>query len=78
MVFFHDFIVGQSDLSVQYMGSRPIFADAMKPAVEQNLVITLPDELIKALEKATKLLKVDADELATQVLSEWLKSQGFS
>lgn len=58
--------------------AKKIFSEAMKPAVEQNLVITLPDELIKALAKATKSLKVDADELATQILSEWLESQGFS
>jgi hypothetical protein len=50
----------------------------MKPAVEQNLVISLPTDLIEALKKATKSLKVEADELAVQILSEWLESQGFA
>ena len=58
--------------------AKKIFEEAMKPAVEQNLVITLPDELQKALTAATRKLKLDPEELATQVLSEWLESQGFS
>jgi ParB/RepB/Spo0J family partition protein len=58
--------------------AKKIFAEAMKPAIEQNLVITLPDELMKALREATKALKLDPEELAAQVLSEWLESQGFS
>jgi ParB family chromosome partitioning protein len=58
--------------------AKKIFEEAMKPAVEQNLVITLPDELLKALTAATRKLKLDPEELATQVLSEWLESQGFS
>lgn len=58
--------------------AKKIFNEAMKPAVEQNLVISLPSDLIEALKKATKSLKVEADELAVQILSEWLESQGFA
>lgn len=58
--------------------AKKIFEEAMRPAVEQNLVITLPDELLKALTAATKKLNLDPEELATQALSEWLESQGFS
>jgi ParB/RepB/Spo0J family partition protein len=55
-----------------------ILKEATKPSVEQNLIITLPDELIAALRKATKSLSIEADELAAQVLTEWLRNQGFT
>jgi ParB family transcriptional regulator, chromosome partitioning protein len=58
--------------------AKKILTEAMKPAVEQNLVISLPTELIDALKKATKSLKIEADELATQILTEWLENQGFA
>ncbi len=58
--------------------AKKIFNEAMKPAVEQNLVISLPTDLIEALKKATNALKVEADELAVRILSEWLESQGFA
>lgn len=58
--------------------AKKLFNEAMKPAVEQNLVISLPSELIEALQKATKILKIEADELATQILTDWLESQGFA
>lgn len=58
--------------------AKKIFTEAMKPAVEQNLVISLPSTLIEALRKATKSLKVEADDLAVQILSEWLETQGFA
>jgi ParB family chromosome partitioning protein len=67
--------LGKNNVSAS---AKKIFNEAMKPAVEQNLVITLPSELLRALEKATKSLNLEADELATQILSEWLESQGFS
>jgi ParB-like chromosome segregation protein Spo0J len=55
-----------------------ILKEATKPTVEQNLIITLPDEVIAALKKATKSLSIEADELAAQVLTEWLRAQGFT
>lgn len=58
--------------------AKKIFTEAMKPAVEQNLVISLPSELIEALRRATAKLNVEPDELAMQVLAEWLESQGFA
>jgi ParB/RepB/Spo0J family partition protein len=58
--------------------AKKIFDEAMKPAVEQNIVITLSDQLIHALSRATASLKLDPDQLATQILSEWLDRQGFS
>jgi ParB/RepB/Spo0J family partition protein len=58
--------------------AKKIFDEAMMPVIEQNIVITLPDQLMKALEKAMRSLKVDAEELTTQILSDWLDKQGFS
>jgi ParB family chromosome partitioning protein len=58
--------------------AKKLLSEAMKPAVEQNLVISLPTELIEALKKATAKLKIEPDELATQILTDWLESQGFS
>jgi hypothetical protein len=49
----------------------------MKPHVEQNIIISLPDELREALVKATKSLSIEPEELAAKVLTDWLRSQGF-
>lgn len=58
--------------------AKKIFTEAMKPAIEQNIVITLPNKLIEALQRATNKLKLEPEELATQILSDWLEGQGFS
>jgi len=57
--------------------AKHILEEAMKPHVEQNMVITLPDEVRKALSKATKSLSIEPEELAAKVLSDWLRAQGF-
>ncbi len=58
--------------------AKKIFTEAMKPAIEQNIVITLPNKLIEALQRATNKLKLEPEELAAQILSDWLEGQGFS
>ena len=55
-----------------------ILKEAMKPHVEQNLIITLPDEIREALKKATSKLDMDPAELAAKVLGDWLRSEGFA
>lgn len=55
-----------------------IVREAMKPHVEQNLIISLPDELRTALAKATSSLSMEPGELAAKVLSDWLRSEGFA
>lgn len=57
--------------------AEDILAHAMKQHVEENLIISLPEELRKALVKATKSLDMEPNELAAKVLSEWLMNQGF-
>ncbi len=57
--------------------AEDILDHAMKQHVEENLIISLPEELRKALVKATKSMDMEPDELAAKVLSDWLTNQGF-
>jgi len=65
---------GESD---QKASAEDILEQAMKPHVEQNIIITLPDDLRAGLLKATKSLEMEPDELAAKVLTDWLRNQGF-
>lgn len=60
-------------------GATPerILDEAMKPHVEQSIVISLPDDVRKGLLAATKSMSMEADELAAKVLMDWLRGQGF-
>jgi ParB family chromosome partitioning protein len=57
--------------------AKQILKRAMQPHVEQNIIISLPDDLRHALLKATKSLSVEPEELAAKVLGDWLHAQGF-
>ncbi len=54
-----------------------ILEKAMKPHVEENIIITLADGLRKGLSKATKSLEMEPEELVAKVLTDWLGNQGF-
>lgn len=54
-----------------------ILKEAMKPHVEHNIIISLPDEVRQGLIAATKSMSMEADELAVKVLVDWLRTQGF-
>jgi ParB family chromosome partitioning protein len=55
-----------------------IFADALRPHVEQKLVIALAEDVRKALAEATVSLEMDnPSELAERIISEWLVQEGF-
>lgn len=58
--------------------AQKILKEAMQPHVEQSLIIPLPDEIRKALEKATSSLEMDPAELAAKILGDWLRSEGFA
>ncbi|MGB8413934.1 MAG: ParB/RepB/Spo0J family partition protein [Candidatus Binatus sp.] len=58
--------------------AKQILEQAMEPHVEQNIIISLPDDLREALTKATKTLSLEPEELATKVLRDWLNAQGFA
>jgi ParB family chromosome partitioning protein len=57
--------------------ARTIIDKAMKPHVEESIVISLPESVRSALSEATERLEMEADELAFKVLSDWLRGQGF-
>ena len=58
--------------------AEQILQEAMKPHVEQNIIISLSDELRDALVKATKKLSLEPEELAAKALGDWLRDQGFT
>jgi len=59
------------------MSASTIVEKAMKPHIEDNIIISLPEEIKKALELATRKLSMEPEELASKALSEWLRSKGF-
>lgn len=58
--------------------AEKLLKEAMKPHVEQSLIISLPDEIREALLKATASLAMEPAELAAKVLVDWLRSEGFA
>lgn len=57
---------------------RRLLEEAMKSHVEENLIISLPQELRKALTLATRRMEMEPEELASKILLEWLRAQGFT
>jgi len=57
--------------------AKNIFSEAIKPQIEQNIVVSLPEEVRVGLIEATKSLRMAPEELAAKVLSDWLRTQGF-
>lgn len=59
------------------LSAERILSDAMKPHIEQNIIISLSEDLLQGLEKATESLSIEPEELAVKVLTDWLRVQGF-
>jgi ParB family chromosome partitioning protein len=57
--------------------AKHIMKEAMKPHVEETIIISLSDDLRKALLRATKKLSMEPEDLASKILSDWLNTQGF-
>ena len=57
--------------------ANKILEEAMQPHVEQSILISLPDEVRQGLITATRSMSMEAEELATKVLADWLRKQGF-
>lgn len=57
--------------------AEEIFENAIKPHVEQKLVIALTETVRLALSKATQSLEIEAPELAERIIVEWLEREGF-
>jgi ParB family chromosome partitioning protein len=58
--------------------AKQILDQAMQPHVEQNIIISLSEDLREALANATKSLSLEPEELAAKVLGDWLRAQGFA
>ena len=54
-----------------------IFTEATKPRVELNIVVSISEDLRQGLVKETKSMRMEPEELAAKVLSDWLRNQGF-
>jgi ParB family transcriptional regulator, chromosome partitioning protein len=54
-----------------------ILEEAMRPRVEQSILVSLPEEVRKGLEKAMKSLEQEAEEIVADILQAWLAEQGF-
>jgi ParB family transcriptional regulator, chromosome partitioning protein len=59
------------------VSAKAIIQDAMKPHVEQSILVSLPSDVRQGLVKATVSMSMEADELTLKVLADWLKNQGF-
>jgi ParB family chromosome partitioning protein len=57
--------------------AKHIMKEAMKPHIEETIILSLSDDVRKALLRATKKLSMEAEDLASKVLSDWLNAQGF-
>ena len=61
----------------KHASAKEILENAMKPHVEQSLLISLPNDVQLGLTKATTSMSMEAEELAAKVLTDWLRDQGF-
>lgn len=57
--------------------AKTIIDEAMKPHVEQNIIVTLPSQVRASLTKATEKMVMEPDELMTKILTDWLRTQGY-
>jgi ParB/RepB/Spo0J family partition protein len=61
----------------QAASADKILEEARRPRVEQSIVVSLPDDLRKGLEKATRQLELEADDILMEIIHDWLSKQGF-
>ncbi len=59
------------------MSPSKIVSEAMKPHIEDNIIISLPEEVKAALRLAMRELSMEPEELASKAISDWLRSKGF-
>lgn len=57
--------------------AKKIIEDAIRPRVEQSIMVSLSDNVRKGLEKATKEFSKEAEDIVSDVLQKWLSDQGF-
>ena len=57
--------------------AKRILEEAMRPRVENKIMISLPEEIRKGLEEATKEFSREVEEIVSEILEGWLFDQGF-
>lgn len=57
--------------------AKKIIDEATKPRIEQSIIVSLPEEVRKGLERATKNLSKEPEDIVADVLHDWLSDQGF-
>lgn len=69
--------------AVEYGSSNPdapiaeILEQAKTPRFEESLILNLPLKVAKALKKACEKLNLESEEIAMNVLTDWLKINDF-
>jgi ParB family chromosome partitioning protein len=69
--------------AVEYGKSNPkatvedIDTNAKKQKLQETIIVKLPKRLEEALEKASRKILLDKDEVAAKAIEEWLISNGF-
>ena len=61
----------------QRASAETILEKAMQPRVEENILVSLREDVRQGLEQATKDLEQGAEEIVAEVLHDWLCEQGF-
>jgi ParB family chromosome partitioning protein len=57
--------------------AEEIIIEAQKMRVEETIILNLPMNIHKALNKAVKDLSIDAEQITMNLLEDWLKSNDF-
>lgn len=59
------------------LSAKRIIDEATRPRTETKLMVSLPEEVHKGLEKAIVTLSKEAEEIVAEVFQDWLSVQGF-
>lgn len=57
--------------------AEKILEEAIKPRVEKNIMISLPEDIRIGLENATKEFAKEVEEMVPEIIEAWLHEQGF-
>jgi hypothetical protein len=56
---------------------RRIIDEAVRPRVEQSILVSLSERTRMALEQATKVMEREPEEIVAAVLDDWIDLQGL-
>lgn len=57
--------------------AKKIVSEAKKARMKPTIILSISDEMEKALNKAKEQLSMEQEEIAIKALTEWLKNKGF-